>query len=72
MLMYFTARPAPTLRTFPPLTSAPSTASTVVGLTSGSARQMSAFEIGVSEFMTMPSMRAAFVARPELTTAIHI
>ena len=58
-LMYRAALAAPTFRTLPERTIAPRVASTVVGLTSGSAVQISALEIGTS----LPSTRASIAAR---------
>ena len=47
------ARPVPNFWIFPSRTIRPSTASTVVGLTSGSILQMAALEIGVRLFRTV-------------------
>lgn len=48
----------------PLFTIAPSTASTVVGLTSGRILQISALERGVRLFSTVASTRAFFVIQP--------
>ena len=53
----------------PARTMLPRTASTVVGLTSGRMRQMSAFESGVNEPNTVFSMRDFFVTRFASTEA---
>ena len=62
-LMYRAALAAPTFRALPERTIAPSAASTVVGLTSGRAAQISALEIGTSLPSTSVSMAARLVLR---------
>ena len=67
--IYRAAFDAPIRLTEPVFTIAPNTASTVVGLTSGSILQISALESGVRLFNTVASIRAFFVIRFPLTTA---
>ena len=67
--MYFEPRPPPSRRIRPPRTMAPRTASTVVGLTSGSILHTSDFDNGVKEFSTVDSMRFFFDTLPAATDA---
>ena len=60
-LIYLDDRDEPILFTVPFFTIAPSTASTVVGLTSGRILQISDLESGVKLFRTVASIRAFFV-----------
>lgn len=66
---YLAALDAPIRFISPFFTIAPSTASTVVGLTSGRILQISALEIGVRLLSTVASTRAFFVIFLPFTTA---